>query len=92
MVKGIPPDLLAMMPRYRTLIQGSWNASETFEYRWESNDEEGLFCCFARLRQGLFILGFAIPDIKLLNGDVGEWTSPAEPSVLLDLPQFQIRG
>ncbi len=62
--KGIPPELLNLMGKYGTLIQGRWNASETFEYRYDLHATDGLFRCFARFRQGLFVLGFAISDAK----------------------------
>jgi hypothetical protein len=47
---GAPAELLEMMQKYGTLEQGRWNANETFEYRFEVNEKEGLFACLARLR------------------------------------------
>jgi hypothetical protein len=45
--RGAPPELLEMMQQYGTLEQGRWNAKETFEYRFEVNQKEGLFACLA---------------------------------------------
>jgi hypothetical protein len=74
------------------LTQGRWNASETFEYRYDLHATDGLFGCFARLRQGLFVLGFAISDARTLteNRDLdGEWIMPR--SLLSDNPHFAKR-
>jgi hypothetical protein len=87
--KGVPSQLLGLMGRYGTLIQGKWNASETFEYRYDLNVGDGLFGCFARLRQGLFVLGFAVVDAKTLaetSGLDGEWIKPRD--LLGDNPHF----
>jgi hypothetical protein len=77
--RGIPPELLSLMERYGTLTQGKWDASETFEYRYDLHAIDGLFGCFARFRQGFFVLGFAVADAKTLtdNPDIdGEWIGP----------------
>lgn len=87
--KGVPSELMELMGRYGTLTQGRWNASETFEYRYDLHTTDGLFGCFARLRQGLFVLGFAVADAKTLanNPDLdGEWIMPR--SLLGDNPHF----
>jgi hypothetical protein len=87
--KGVPPELLELMGKYGTLTQGKWNAAETFEYRYDLNGTDGLFGCFARLRQGLFVLGFAVSDARTLteNRDLdGEWIMPR--SLLSDNPHF----
>jgi hypothetical protein len=55
--KGAPPELLEMMKQYGTLEQGKWNASETFEYRFNENRDEGLFMFLARFRGGLYVSG-----------------------------------
>lgn len=89
---GIPSDLLDLMQRYGTLIQGRWDASETFEYRYDLNTTDGLFGCFARFRQGLFVLGFAVEDASLLasNPDLdGEWIMPRD--LLGPNPHFEKR-
>ena len=41
--QGIPPELLNLMGKYGTLIQGKWNASETFEYRYDLNENRWTF-------------------------------------------------
>jgi hypothetical protein len=66
-VKGVPQALLDLFDGYNTLIQGQWNVAEVFEYRFARNTQEGLFGCFARLRQGLFFLGFAVENAATLE-------------------------
>src|SRR5664279_3834943 len=44
---GVPPVLLEIFPKYATLIQGSWNSAETFEYHYDLNGKDGLFGCLA---------------------------------------------
>lgn len=61
--------LLNLFDGYNALIQGQWNAAEVFEYRFARNTQEGLFGCFARLRQGLFFLGFAIESDATLEAN-----------------------
>ncbi|KYG20208.1 hypothetical protein SE92_07980 [Bradyrhizobium sp. AT1] len=88
-IKGVPQSLLNLFDGYNTLIQGRWNASEAFEYRFARNTQEGLFGCFARLRQGLFILGFAIERDSTLEANPelgGVWIKPDE--LLEDHPHF----
>jgi hypothetical protein len=78
---GIPSELLNLMGKYNALIQGRWNTAETFEYRYDLNPAEGLFGCFARFRQGLFVLGFAVEDERTLtySPDLdGNWIAPRE--------------
>jgi hypothetical protein len=90
--KGIPPELLTLLGKYGTLIQGRWDASETFEYRYDLHATDGLFGCFARFRQGLFVLGFAVSDVKTLadNPDLdGEWIVPRD--LLSGNPHFDKR-
>jgi hypothetical protein len=79
--KGVPQALLNLFDGYNTLIQGQWNAAEVFEYRFATNTQEGLFGCFARLRQGLFFLGFAIESDATLeaNPELDEiWIKPGD--------------
>ncbi|MCE3257438.1 MAG: hypothetical protein K0Q64_1521, partial [Nitrobacter vulgaris] len=60
-----------------------------FEYRFAQNTQEGLFGCFARLRQGLFILGFAIESDATLEADPGLdgiWIKPDD--LLKEQPHF----
>jgi hypothetical protein len=86
---GIPPYLLQIMPDYGTLVQGKWNERETFEYRHAVNANDGLFGCLAKLRQGLFIAGFAATDASVFPLEITGWVHPADPQALLELPRFQ---
>jgi hypothetical protein len=86
---GVPQELLNLLPGYATMIQGSWNLSEIFEYKFSTNDTQGLFGCFVRFRRGLFVLGFAISDEISLHetpGLDGKWISPG--NILDDQPHF----
>jgi hypothetical protein len=88
-VNGLPQPLLDLFDGYNTLIQGQWNVAEVFEYRFARNTQEGLFGCFARLRQGLFILGFAIESAATLEASPdldGIWIKPA--ALLDEHPHF----
>jgi hypothetical protein len=85
--EGLPPLLLEMMPHYSALVQGRWDTRETFEYRHVLNRDDGLFGCIARFRQGLFVVGFAASNVAEVTS-VADWISPADPSVLLQLPSF----
>ena len=77
--EGVPSDLLEILPQYGTLMQGRWNASETFEYRFDLNEKDGLFGCLARLRTGLFIAGFCIQNAELMTEEFGsDWIRPNE--------------
>jgi hypothetical protein len=76
---GVPQELFEIFPKYGSLTQGRWNSAETFEYRFDLNDTEGLFGCLARLRTGLFIAGFTIPNPELLTEELGnDWIKPNE--------------
>lgn len=87
--EGIPPRLLAIMPKYGTLIQGKWDESQTFEYRHDSNMETGLFGCLARLRRGLFVAGFTVTDASIIEPDDNvDWMSAEDAAVLLAEPRF----
>lgn len=93
MKDGVPSELLDIMRQYNTLIQGEWNAAETFEYRFDTNTHDGLFGFFARLRRGVFILGFAVRDGDVLrnNPDLdGDWIQPRQ--LLDDHPHFAKKG
>jgi hypothetical protein len=91
--EGIPPDLLEMMRQYGTLEQGKWNASETFEYRFDSNKIEGLFACLARLRGNLFVTGLVASDATVLKGDAtdwaADWIAPSSLLGMMDDPRFE---
>ena len=88
-IKGVPQLLLDLFDGYNTLVQGQWNAAEAFEYRFARNTREGLFGCFARLRQGLFILGFALESDATLEANPeldGIWIKPC--ALLEEHPHF----
>jgi hypothetical protein len=85
----IPQYLLQIMPDYGTLVQGHWNARETFEYRHAVNAKDGLFACLAKLRRGLFIAGFGATDASVLSSESTDWLHPDDPETLLHLPRFQ---
>jgi len=86
---GIPEQLLDLLPGYGTLVQGRWEERETFEYRHASNDGQGIFGCFARLRRGLFVVGFTVLDPAVLPpDDDGNWVNPADPLDVLKSERF----
>jgi hypothetical protein len=88
-VHGVPPELLNLMEQYGTLVQGEWNAFETFEYKYDVHTIDGLFGFFARFRRGFYVLGFAVADVKTLrdNPEIdGEWIAPRD--LLGDNPHF----
>jgi hypothetical protein len=78
-VGGIPPWLLTIMPEYGTLIQGKWSEHETFEFRHASNVGYRLFACFAKLRRGLFVIGFTASDANVIVSDDSGLDEPRRP-------------
>lgn len=89
---GIPKILLDMLRSYGTLVQGKWDERETFEYRHEINEGDGLFGCLARLRRGLFIAGFAVINAETLPADEAassEWLTPSDLLGAINSPRFQ---
>ena len=83
---GVPQNLLNLMPRYATLIQGNWNTAEVFEYRYDTG-VDGLLGFIARLRSGLFVSGFAVENFNKVPEDMGEdWIMPRD--LLGPNPQF----
>ena len=87
--EGMPQRLLDMLPAYGTLVQGSWDESETFEYRHAINFSEGILGFFARLRRGLFISGFAVSSDSHVPTDDTDWVRPGDLLGLMDTPRFQ---
>jgi hypothetical protein len=80
------------MKRYGTLEQGKWNVREIFEYRFEPNEQEGLFACLARLRGAVFVTGFAVQDAKVIVEDNGpDWVVPSDLLQKVNDPQFEKR-
>jgi hypothetical protein len=88
---GIPEFVLQMLPRYGTLIQGRWDERETFEFRHQSNDGEGLFGCLARLRRRFFVMGFAVVDGSVLPSTETDWLKPSALLSAVESPRFQKR-
>jgi hypothetical protein len=91
---GIPTSLLEMMNRYGTLEQGTWRASETFEYRYDLDTDEGLFAFVARARGAFYVTGFAVEDAALIQGDEDKegWIAPSALLGMMDDPRFETRG
>src|ERR1700676_2056721 len=45
---GVPQELIDLLPGYATMVQGKWNLAEFFEYKFATNDTDGMFGCFVR--------------------------------------------
>lgn len=89
---GIPKTLLKMMSRYGVLEQGKWNTREEFEYRYETNDSDDIFMCFASFRGSLFTLGFATGDIAGIPAEAGnDWLKPVDLLSILTNPRYEDR-
>jgi hypothetical protein len=90
---GIPTVLLEMMNRYGTLEQGDWSTSETFEYRYELNADEGLFAFVARARGAFYVSGFVVEDAATIadNEDADGWIAPSALLGMMDDPRFESR-
>jgi hypothetical protein len=86
---GVPNALLDLLPKYDTLVQGRWNTSEIFEYRYDFNDQEGLIGFIARLRTGMFISGFAVKDASLINNDDTDWLAAGDLLALMQTDRFK---
>jgi hypothetical protein len=74
--EGIPTLFAEIFPDVAAPVQGRWDTSETFQYRYAVNAENGLFGCLARLRTGLYTAGFAVRDAALQETLEGEWIRP----------------
>lgn len=80
---GVPKEVIEMLPGHDSLRQGKWDTRQQFEYRFNKNETDGIFGCIARLRAGLFTLGYAVAKADLLpEEEAKEWISPV---VLLDV-------
>jgi hypothetical protein len=89
---GIPSTLLEIMRRYGTLEQGRWNAREIFEYRFELNEKDALFACLARLRGGLYVVGFTVENTDVLQSDLeSDWIVPSGLLDMMSNPLFEKR-
>jgi hypothetical protein len=88
--EGMPADLFVIMKRYGTLQQGTWNTKEVFEYRYEFNEQDGLFACMAHLRGGLFVAGFAARDAAMVESDPAkDWIRPSDLLGMMSDPRFE---
>ena len=83
--KGVEPRSVGLTGKHGALIQGSWDTTKTFEYRYDPNATEDLFVFFARFRQNLFVAGFAAKNENTLenaltdNPDLeGIWIMPRD--------------
>jgi len=86
--------LLETMNRYGTLEQGKWRASETFEYRYELNADDGLFAFVARAHSNFYVAGFAVEDSASIasDEDADHWIAPSALLGMMDDPRFLLRG
>ena len=93
--------LLEMMHHYGTLEQGKWSVKEAFEYRFNKNEEQGLYMCLARFRGGLFTAGFAVSDVQVFEKekdpiveDVSDsnWIKPTALLGMMNDEQFKKRA
>jgi hypothetical protein len=79
---GVPLDLINLMGQHNKLVQGRWDTGKIFEYKYDVNVADGLFGCFARFRQGFYVLGFAVEnkDILSTNSELihGGWLPPRD--------------
>jgi hypothetical protein len=83
---GVPRGLLDLMPQYGTLIQGTWNTADIFEYRYDTG-AGGLLGFIARFRSGLFITGFVVESFEKVPDNMGDdWIVPKQ--LLGENPQF----
>ena len=74
---GIPELFAEIFPDVAALVQGQWDTSETFQYRYAINNENGLFGCFARFRTGLYTAGFGVREAAGLQEALeGKWIKP----------------
>jgi hypothetical protein len=85
---GVPKILTEMLRKYGSLVQGRWNAREIFEYRHDANSTDGLFGCFARLRHGIFVIGFAVADSSSNPQTGSDWIIPSQLLSSIDAPRF----
>lgn len=88
--RGLPREVLDILPTYRTLVQGSWSAADVFEYLHNLSSDPPIFGFFARLRGGLFVYGFAVEDASLVSSDTG-WRRHQGLLDLLTDPEFAKR-
>jgi hypothetical protein len=76
-----------MFASHGAIAQGKWDERKTFEYRFPTKTEDGLFGCLARFRQGFFVYGFTTDDPRLIpETELIEWLKPNE---VLSIPITQ---
>jgi hypothetical protein len=89
---AVPQIILDMTKRYATLQQGAWNERDTFEYRYELNEDDGLFAFMAKMRNALILIGFAATDPNAISeDDRRDWISPSNLLEILVEPNFEKR-
>jgi hypothetical protein len=84
---GIPAVFLEMLPGYATITQGQWSEQDTFDYRFNLNEAEGLLGCFARFRR-FFVFGFTVSDAACLPPDDLDWIRPSDLASILVNARF----
>ena len=66
-----------MFGGHGAITQGNWDERKTFEYRYPTLTEKGLFGCIARFRL-FFVYGFTIDDPGLLpEAKLAYWITPS---------------
>jgi hypothetical protein len=89
-LEGLPQEITRILGTSRTLVQGSWDTGEQFEYRSNYNPDNGLFMHASRLRSGLFVAGIASEHPELLPRDMqADSISPADLLGILHDPRYQ---
>ena len=98
--EGVPSNLLEMMHLYGTLEQGKWSVKDAFEYRFNLNEDEGLYMCLARFRGGLYVTGFSVTDAAILEEEKHaeeledaeiDWIKPTQLLSILTEERFEKR-
>ena len=75
--RGVPAQLLELMPKYGDVSQGRWKTADVFEYRYDTGPS-GLLGFIARFRTGLYITGFAVEGFHAVSEDMGgDWIAHA---------------
>ncbi len=88
--EGLSREITGILGSAMTLVQGSWDTGEQFEYRSDYNHENGLFMHASRLRNGLFVVGMASEHPENLPQDfIADWISPAALLGILQDPRYQ---
>jgi hypothetical protein len=76
---GVPQIFFDMFSGHGAIAQGKWDEQKTFEYRFPTRMDDGLFGCLARFRQGFFVYGFTADNPGVLpQAELVEWVAPSE--------------